>query len=112
MPTSAELMEILKDNEIGGYFHYTKSKLIDLLFQRGLMPEKYVTNTQEKGKRDINSKYNFLRQIRSNLNKVEIHDLKADKVVLYPSIYKADLALHQNTEVISMMENYGEAGMQ
>ena len=29
MPTSAELMEILKENYIRGYFHYTKS--IDLL---------------------------------------------------------------------------------
>ena len=33
---------------------------------------------------------------------VEIHDLEADKVVLYPSAYKAALALDQNTGVISM----------
>ena len=31
MPTSAELMEILKEDEIRGYSHDTKSKLIDLL---------------------------------------------------------------------------------
>ena len=31
MPTYAELMKILKANEIRVYSHYTKSKLIDLL---------------------------------------------------------------------------------
>ena len=104
MPTSAELMEILKENDIRGYSHYTKSKLIDLLFKRGLIPEKYDTNKREKAKKDIDPKYNFLRQIRSNPKNVEIHDLEADKVVLYPSIYKAALALDQNTEVISMYD--------
>ena len=104
MPTSVELMKILKENEIRGYSHYTKSKLIDLLFQRGLIPEKYGTNKQQKEKKDIYSKYNFLRQTRSNPKKVEIHDLKTDKVVLYPSIYKVALALDQNTAVISMYD--------
>ena len=33
MQTSEGLMEILKDNEIRGYSHYTKSKLIDLLIK-------------------------------------------------------------------------------
>ena len=103
MPTSAELMEILKENEIGGYSHYTKSKLIDLLFKRGLIPEKYGINKQEKAKKDIDPKYNFLRQKRSNPKKVEMHDLDADKV-LYPSIYKSALTLDQNTGVISMYD--------
>ena len=39
MPAYSELMAILKANEIGGYFHYIKSKLIDLLIKRGLIPE-------------------------------------------------------------------------
>ena len=104
MPTSAEQMDILKENEIRGYSHYTKSKLIDLLIKKGLIPEKYGTNEQEKAKRDIDSKYNFLRHIRRNPKKVEIHDLETDKVVLYPSIYKAALALDQNTGVIGMYD--------
>ena len=29
MPTYAQLVAILKANEIRGYFHYTKSKLAD-----------------------------------------------------------------------------------
>ena len=40
IPTNAELMEILKAKDIRGYSHYTKSKLIDLLVKRGLIPEK------------------------------------------------------------------------
>ena len=81
MPAYAALMEILKANEIRGYTHYTKSKLIDLLIKRGIIPEKYANNKQVKAKKDINPKYNFLRQIRNNPKKVEIHDLKTGKVV-------------------------------
>ena len=107
MPTYSELMESLKENEIRGYSHYTKStksKLIDLLITRGLIPEKYDTNKQEKARKDINPKYNCLRQIRSNSKKVEIHDLETDEVVLYLFIYKAVLALDQNTGVIGMYD--------
>ena len=95
MPTYAELMEILKAKEIRGYSHYTKSKLIDLLITKDLISEKYGTLKQEISKKDIDPKYYFLRRIRSNPKMVEIHDLETDKVVLYPSIYKAALALDQ-----------------
>ena len=104
MPTSAELMEILKENEIRGYSHYTKLKLIDLLIKKWMIPERYGTNKQEKAKKDIDPKCNFLRQICKNLKKVEIHDMETDKVVLYPSIYNAALVLDQNTRVISMYD--------
>ena len=50
MPTSAELIEILEENEIRWYFHYTTSN-IDLLIKRGLIPEKYGTNRQKKWRR-------------------------------------------------------------
>ena len=53
MPTYAELMEILKANETRGYSHYTKSKFIDLLIKRGLIPEKYDTNKKVKAWKDI-----------------------------------------------------------
>ena len=53
MLTYAELMEILKANEIRRYSHYTKQKLIDLLVKRGLIPEKYGKNKQEKSKKNI-----------------------------------------------------------
>ena len=106
-------MEILKANEIRGYSHYTKSKLIDVLIKRGLIPEKYDTNKQVKARKDIDPKYYFLKQIRNNPKKVEIHDLESDKVVLYPSICKAALALDQTPGVIVMYNGeYGETGMQ
>ena len=66
--------------------------------------EQYGTNKQEKSKKDIDPTYIFLREIRKNPKKVDIHDLKTDKVVLYPSIYKAALAMDQNTGVISMYD--------
>ena len=56
MPTSAELNDILKENQIKGYSHYTKSKLIDLLVKWGLTTEKYDTNKQVKAKKDIDPK--------------------------------------------------------
>ena len=67
-----------------------------------MISEEYDTNKQVKAKKDIDPKYIFLRQIHSNPKKVELHDLETDKVVLYPSIYKAALALDQNTGVIFM----------
>ena len=59
MTTYAELMEILKANEIRGYSHYTKSKLIDLLVKRWLLPEKHGKNKQEKNYKGYRSKYFF-----------------------------------------------------
>ena len=104
MPTSAELKEILKDNQIRGYSHDSKSNIIDLFDKRGLIPEKYDTDKQRKEKRDvdIDPKYNFLRHMHSNPRKYEIHDLETDKVDLYPSMYKAALALNQNPGVFGM----------
>ena len=90
MPTYTVLIEILKANEIRGHSHYTKSKLIDLLIKRGQILEKYDSNKQVKARKDIEPKNYFLKQIRSNPKKVEVHD------------YKAALALDQNPEVIGM----------
>ena len=42
---------------------------------------------KEKGEKDIDPKFNFLRQISSNPKKVEIHDLEADNDILYPSVF-------------------------
>ena len=71
------------------------------------------TNKQITAKKDLDTKYIFLRQIRSNPRKVQLHDLQTYKVVLYPSIYKAALAWDQNTGVIGMYNGkYGGTGMQ
>ena len=51
MLTFAQLKEILKDNKIKGYSHYTKSKLIDLLDKRGLIPENMKLINEYKQRR-------------------------------------------------------------
>ena len=48
MPTYAELLENLKAIEIRGYSYNTKSKHIDLLIKRWLIPVKYGTNKQKQ----------------------------------------------------------------
>ena len=67
-----------------------------------MIPENHGNNKQVKARKDIDPKYNFPRQIHKNPKKFKIYDLETDKVVLYPSIYKAALALDQNTGVIGM----------
>ena len=39
--------------------HYTKSKLLDSLVKRGLIPEKHGNNKQEKMIKDIGPKHSF-----------------------------------------------------
>ena len=52
---------------------------------------------RKEAKKDSDLKYNFLRQIRNNPKKVEMHDMDTDEIVLCPSTCKAALALDQNT---------------
>ena len=60
-----ELREMIKKNKIKGYLHYNKSELIDMLVERGLLPEiiKLTTITSPPERRDAkkerNPKYNF-----------------------------------------------------
>ena len=75
-----------------------------MLIKKGLISEKYSTIKHENAKMNIDPKYYVLRQIRSKPNKDEINDLKTDKVVLYPCIYNAALALDKNTGEISMYD--------
>ena len=58
--------------------------------------------SSDQSKKDIDPKYIFQRQIRSNPRKVQIHDLETDEVAVYPSIYRAALVLGQNPGVIAM----------
>ena len=65
-----------------------------------MIHENYETNKKVKAKKDIDAKYNFLMLGHSNPKKVERHNLETDKVDVYPSVYKAALALDQNPGVI------------
>ena len=66
MISLTELRAMLKENKIRGYLHYNKSELVDVLIQRGLLPEiiKITTITslpeREATKKERNLKYNFL----------------------------------------------------
>ena len=60
-----ELREMIKENKIKGYLHYNKSALIDVLVERGLLPEtikiKTITSLPERKntKKEINPKLTF-----------------------------------------------------
>ena len=47
-----EQRAMIKENKIKGYLHYNKSKLIDVLVERGLLPEtiniKNITSLPER----------------------------------------------------------------
>ena len=87
MMSLTELREMIKKNKIKGYLHYNKSEIIDVLVERGLLPEtmKITTITslpeRENTKKEINPKYNFLKHIRNSPTKVEIRDMKLVKLL-------------------------------
>ena len=108
MPTYAELMEILKANEIKGYFHYTKSKLIDLLVKRGLISEKYGADKQEKLWRVLILNIIF----KGRYSKVQTRLRYMTWKQIRFAVYKAALAFDQNTGVIDIYnQKYGGTGM-
>ena len=82
MISLTELKAMLNENNIRGYLHYNKSELIDVLVERGLLPESIKIKTitslpeRENTKKEINLKYNFLKHIRNNPKKVEIQDME------------------------------------
>ena len=58
MISLTELRAMLKKNKIRGYLHYNKSKLVDVLVKRGLLPEiiKITTITSLPEREDIKRK--------------------------------------------------------
>ena len=72
--------------------------LLNYYLKEGLYQNNVVLINKKKQRR----KYIFLRQIRKNPKKVQVHDLETDEVAIYPSIYKAALVLGQNPGVIGM----------
>ena len=76
MVSLTELRAMLKENKIRGYLHYNKSELVDELVQRGLLPDTMnITITslseRENTRKEINTKYNFLKHIRNSPKNVE-----------------------------------------
>ena len=107
MMSLTELRAMLNENKIRGYHHYNKSELVDLLVQRGLLPEtmKITTITslpeREDSKKERNPKYNFLKHIRNSPKKVEIRDMETGEIIVYSSMYKAAKTFNQQSRLIS-----------
>ena len=102
-----ELRAMIKENKIKGYLHYNKSELIDVLVERGLLPEtikiKTIASLPERGntKKEINPKYNFLKHIRNSPMKVEIRDMETCEIIVYSSMYKAAKRFYQQSRLRS-----------
>ena len=90
-----KLTAMLQENKIRQYLHYNKSELVDVLVERGLLPEtmKITTITslpeREDTKKERNPKYNFLEYIRNSPKKVEIRDMETGEIIVYSSMYMA-----------------------
>ena len=107
MISLTELRAMLKENKIRGYLHYNKSDLVDVLVKRGLLPEiiKITTITslpeREDTKKEINPKYNCLKQIRNSPKKFEMRDIETGEIIVYSSMYKAAKTFNQQSRLIS-----------
>ena len=110
MISLTELRAMLKKNKIRGYLHYNKSKLIDVLIKRGLLPQTVNVTTitslpeRENTKKGINPKYNFLKHIRNSPKKVEIRDMETGEIIVYSSMYKAAKTFNQQSRLISVYD--------
>ena len=78
-----------------------------MLVKGGLLPETMkittITSLPERvdTKKEINSKYNFLKYIRNSPKKVEIRDMETCEIILYSSMYKAAKRFNQQSRLIS-----------
>ena len=98
---------MLKNNKIRRYLHYNKSVLIDVLIKRGLLPDTMNITTitslpdRENAKKEINPKYNFLKQLRNCPKKVEIRDMETSEIIVYSCMYKAAKRFNHQSRLIS-----------
>ena len=107
MISLTELRAMLKENKIRGYLLYNKSELVDVLVERGLLPDTMNITTitslpvRENTKKEINPKYNFLKHIRNSPKKVEIQDMETGEIIIYSSMNKAAKTFNQQSTLIS-----------
>ena len=86
---------MLKQNKIRGYLHYNKLELIDVIINRGLLPDTMNITTitslpeRENTKKEINPKYNFQKHMRNSPKNVEIRDMETGEIIIYSSMYKS-----------------------
>ena len=68
-----ELRQILNDNNIEGYYRCNKPQLIELLRERGLLPEE--VKKEVKPKKEIDPRFERLKTIRNNPKHVTLTDV-------------------------------------
>ena len=94
----SELKEILYENKIKGYSHYTKKQLIEFLKEREMMPKEKPK--PENPKKEIDPKYARLATIKNNPRRVTLKDIETEEELEFPSIYKAAQFLKRNPNLI------------
>ena len=103
----SELKSLMKENKIKGSSYMNKPEIIKLLLDKGILSQDSMKKSDASVKREIDSKYEFLKSIRNNPKRVEIRDLETGEITVYSSIYKASRAIRRNTKFIT--DNNGKA---
>ena len=94
------------ENNIRGCIHCNKPELVDVLVERGLLPEIVNITTsaslpeRKDTKKEINPIYNYLKYIRNSPKKVEIQDMETGEIIVYSSMYKAAKRYIQQSRLI------------
>ena len=110
MISVTELRAMLKENKIRGYIHNNKSELVDVLVNRGLLPDTLNITTitslpeRENTKKERNPKYNFPKHIRNSSKKVEIQDMETGEIIINSSTYTAAKTFSQQSRLISVYD--------
>lgn len=94
-----ELREILRENKVKGYSHYNKKQLIELLKEKGLLPEELPHPVNPK--KEINPRFARLKTIRTNPKRVVLKDIESGDEITFPSIYKASRFINQSPRIIT-----------
>ena len=95
----SELREILHENKIRGYSHYTKKHLIELLREKDLLPEE-----QLRPEKEIDPKFERLKTIRKDPKEVVLRCIETDEELTFPSIYKASQFIKQSPRIITFWD--------
>ena len=83
------LKAILKENKIHFCSYWDKKRLLDLVSEHKLLPEK-----------NKDPKYDRSKTIKNNPRKVSLEDIKTVEIKTIPSIYKAAKFIDQSPQTI------------
>ena len=96
----SELRDILHQNKLRGYSHYTKKDLIELLREKGLLAREVEPLAREVEP----SVRERLKTIRKNPKEVVLRCIETDEELAFPSIYKASQFIKQSPRIITFWD--------